>query len=293
MHEQVSPTAKTHRANIDKKKQDKDGLVDLSNTILKDGQNFLQPTRYCSLCGHRGGVKKACNKKGCRSGIGRGAGAHVLHATCAWEAGFSVAPISAFADKNFFVSCLSHSRSCDNLRAKIEDLLEYEEHRQKDTEMQDKPLTYVEAAEIMHKAIEIVRILSWAWRWEEWFVKDGFNWEPYIPDLDEETGMTPDGRTEADFTDAELRKVKSCPKSRQTDAEKCSLRAFGAAIRNRAYDAGNGFDSKSLSRALRRILHTRSLVGPLKTSELDFLEDWLGRAYRSKSKHPVWILPNR
>jgi hypothetical protein len=44
-----------------------------------------------------------------------------------------------------------------------------------------------------------------------------------------------------------------------------------------------GFDRQALDRALRAVLNTASLVGPLKNNEIEFFVDWLGRAYRSRS----------
>ncbi|KAL3924990.1 MAG: hypothetical protein SGILL_000703 [Bacillariaceae sp.] len=89
---------------------------------------------------------------------------------------------------------------------------------------------------------------------------------------------------EADMTAEELRIVESTKESRRDDARRCRLAAFGAALRNRGYDLDDGFDTMALDRALRAVLHTPSLVGPLEQYEVDFFADWLGRAYRSKSR---------
>ena len=86
------------------------------------------------------------------------------------------------------------------------------------------------------------------------------------------------------MTDEQLRKVPSSPESRCTDARKCRLAAFGAALRNRSYDTEEDGPTVMLDRALRAILHTKSLVGPLEKYEIDFFAEWLGRAYRSKSR---------
>ena len=86
------------------------------------------------------------------------------------------------------------------------------------------------------------------------------------------------------MTKEQLGIVDSTRASRCRDARKCRLAAFGAALRNRAYDCGNEFNSKALERALRAILQTKSLVGPLRDFEIDFFADWLGRAYRSRSR---------
>ena len=54
-------------------------------------------------------------------------------------------------------------------------------------------------------------------------------------------------------------------------------------MRNRDYDKEEGDDTIALDNALRSILDTPSLVGPLLPHEKDFYAEWLGRAYRSKS----------
>jgi hypothetical protein len=86
------------------------------------------------------------------------------------------------------------------------------------------------------------------------------------------------------MTAEELRIVESSKESRQADARRCRLAAFGAALRSRCYDTDKGFNTDALERALRAILHTQSLVGPLEQIEIDFFVEWLGRAYRSKSR---------
>jgi hypothetical protein len=86
------------------------------------------------------------------------------------------------------------------------------------------------------------------------------------------------------MTKEELKIVVSTPESRCADARRCRLAAFGAALRNRDYDTENGFDNEALTRALRAVLNTKSLVGPLEKFEIDFFTEWLARAYRSKSR---------
>jgi hypothetical protein len=55
-------------------------------------------------------------------------------------------------------------------------------------------------------------------------------------------------------------------------------------LRNREYDKEEGDDTVALDRALRALLHTPELVGPLESYEIDFFAEWLGRVYRSKSR---------
>ena len=104
-------------------------------------------------------------------------------------------------------------------------------------------------------------------------VAEGDNWEPLLEE----------GQVEAEMTDEELKKVPSTPESRCEDARRCRLAAFGAALRNRDYDKVEGGDQQPLERALRAVLSTPSLVGPLKKKEMEFYVQWLSLAYRSKS----------
>jgi hypothetical protein len=120
-----------------------------------------------------------------------------------------------------------------------------------------------------------LRILGWAWRWAEFWVEKNSTWEPLLEP----------GQKEENMTRAQLKIVESSPISRCQDARRCRLAAFGAALRNRNYDEEDDkFDNDSLSRALRAVLNTKSLVGPWKDFEIDFLIDWLARAYRSKNR---------
>lgn len=131
-------------------------------------------------------------------------------------------------------------------------------------------LEYVE--NLFHWGLQAMKTLGWAWRWAEWWVEFGDNWEPLLEV----------GQVEEDMTQEELRIIISSPHTRRDDAKKCRLAAFGAALRNREYDGIEG-GSIALARALRAILSIQSLVGPLKTSEIDFFTEWLARIYRSKS----------
>jgi hypothetical protein len=172
------------------------------------------------------------------------------------------------------VKCYRHGGNEFNLRARLEDLLELEKKRTgKRFARSDTPMKFAEASRLLNASILVVRILGCAWRWAEWWVDYNSTWEPLLE---------PDEREE-DMTAEQLRIVKSTRESRCDDARKCRLAALGAALRSRKYDTEDGFDRNALSRALRAVLRTKSLVGPLNKSEIDFFVDWLGRAYRSKS----------
>ena len=185
------------------------------------------------------------------------------------------------------MKCYKHGGNEFNLRARLEDLIEIENKRAgKGFPHRDQPMTFSDASRLLNGAILCMRILGWAWRWAEWWTEYSSNWEPLLEP----------GQNEKKMTKEELKIVDSTPESRREDARRCRLAAFGAALRNRNYDVrpddnglsslefSGGFDHNSLEQALRAILSTTSLVGPLKNYEIDFYIEWLGRAYRSKSR---------
>jgi hypothetical protein len=183
----------------------------------------------------------------------------------------------------FTVKCYKHAGKEFNLRVLIEDLIEIETKRAgKGFANQDAPMTFSDASRIFNASLLVMRVLGWAWRWAEWWVEHGSNWEPLLEP----------GQIEEEMSPEELKRVDSTQESRRDDARRCRLAAFGAALRNREYDVEDngdidfigGFDHRSLQQALRAVLHTPSLVGPLEDCEIDFLVDSLGRAYRSKSR---------
>ena len=173
------------------------------------------------------------------------------------------------------VRCYRHGGNEFNLRAKLEDMVEIEKRRSgKDLSKSDAPMNLAEASRIMNATIQVMRILGWAWRWADWWVDYDSSWEPLLEP----------GQRESRMTKEQLKIVDSTRESRCEDARRCRLAAFGAALRNREYDTSEGCNRGALHRALKAVLHTRSLVGPLTEKEIDFFVDWLGRAYRSKSR---------
>ena len=174
----------------------------------------------------------------------------------------------------FLVHCHIHGNNEDNLRAQLEDLVEIEKKRAgKDFARSDAPMTFSDGSKLLNGAIAVMRVMGWAWRWAEWWVQHGSTWEPLLEESQNEFAMTAE----------ELCIIESSKESRMLDARKCRLSTFGAALRNRCYDTPNGIKTKALDRALRAVLHTQSLVGPLPENEINFLAEWLVRAYRSKS----------
>ena len=173
------------------------------------------------------------------------------------------------------VKCYSHGDNLHNLRARLEDLVEIEKKRAgKRLGKLDNIMTFAHASRLLNHAILIMRMLGWAWKWAELWVEHGSSWEPLLEE----------GQVESNMTKAQLKIIDSTAESRCDDARKCRLAAFGAALRNRNYDTEDGYDNESLERALRSILHTQSLVGPLRDVEINVLAEWLGRAYRSNSR---------
>jgi hypothetical protein len=249
-----------------------DTTVDITQIVMAHGNGFINHQVHCVVCGSKYGAKVQCYEKGCAGASSKKKDSWYMHVTCARAAGFEV---DHNDESSFFLKCFHHSENANNLRARLEDMLEVEIARSPNKKF-DKaflPMTWDHAASLFHSAVSILRVMGWAWRWAEWWVAEGDNWEPLLEE----------GQVEEEMTDEELRKVPSTPESRCKDARQCRLAAFGAALRNREYDKEEGDDVIPLERALRAILSIPSLVGPLKKKEIDFFVLWLALAYRSKS----------
>jgi len=245
--------------------------VDLSNVIAANGRHFVLNGYRCGLCGLKNGYKTKCATGRCHA-HGEKNKAYHFHATCARQIGFEVAH---YNEHDFVVRCYCHGRNENNLRARLEDLIETEKKRVgKDFSRSNAPMKFSDGSKLLHGAIMVMRMLGWAWRWAEWWVQYGSTWEPLLEP----------GQDESKMTARELRIIESSKESRMDDARRCRLAAFGAALRNRSYDTEKGFNTEAFERALRAVLFTRSLVGPLEEFEVDFFTDLLGRAYRSKSR---------
>ena len=64
--------------------------------------------------------------------------------------------------------CYRHGGNCFNLRAKLEDMIEIERRRAgKDLDRAGDPMTLSDGQRIFFAAIQVMRILGWAWRWAE------------------------------------------------------------------------------------------------------------------------------
>ena len=184
-------------------------------------------------------------------------------------------PSYRFWTLSLAVRCYRHGGNEFNLRARLEDMIEIEKKRSgKDLLRIDAPMNFADGSRIMNAAIQVMKTLGWAWRWAEWWVDYNSSWEPLLEP----------GQRESRMTKEQLKIVDSTRESRCEDARRCRLAAFGAALRNREYDTPEGFNREALDKALRAVLHTQSLVGPLTKKEIDFFVEWLSRAYRSNSR---------
>ncbi|KAL7541970.1 hypothetical protein ACHAXR_012696 [Thalassiosira sp. AJA248-18] len=248
--------------------EDQDTLIDFSNSAMSNGKDHVSRQYRCSLCGLSSGAKVDCAMRGCVAPGGRRT-PFKFHVTCARQAGLEV-----ISDDDFSLKCFNHVDCPYVFRARLEDMREIELNRNsRKTFNASVPMTWSHASTLFHAAVNIMRTLGWAWRWSEWWVELGDNWEPLLEE----------GQVEAEMTEKELKIVHSDPERRCKDARRSRLSAFGAALRNREYDKEEDDDQEPLERALTAILSTESLVGPLKRREVEFYVTWLALAYRSKS----------
>jgi hypothetical protein len=250
------------------------GEVNLNNVIMTHGRGFILGTTPCQLCGNKGGMKVKCSHPACRQ-RGQKTKAVFAHVTCAKQAGFEVGHRhDDDGNPDFYVNCYRHVECEYAFRARLEDLFQIEERRVGKRWDDSKSMSITHASRLLNAAIVVMQYLGWAWRWGEWWVEYGDNWEPLIEP----------GQDESKMTKEQLKIVESTPESRCEDARKCRLEALGAALRNRSFDDEDDGPTVLLDRALRALLSTKSLVGPLKDREIDLFASWLGIAYRSKSR---------
>lgn len=242
---------------------------------MSKGTELIGANVCCSLCGGNGGLKTSCSEEGCRC-WGQRRGAYSFHVTCAREAGLEVRDRPDGNRFFFDTKCFIHSGEDFAFRARMEDLIEIERNKfgKRFEKREAMFMSWAHASRLFNKAVIVMKMLGWAWRWAEWWVEFGDNWEPLLEP----------GEREEDMTKEELKIVDSTRESRCEAARRCRLAAFGAALRNRDYDREPGDDRVALHRALTAILHTPELVGPLEQYEIDFFAEWLARAYRSKSR---------
>lgn len=247
--------------------------VNLSDAIMTHGKGFILGMNRCELCGQKDGLKMKCSYSNCRQRGHRSKASHA-HVTCARQAGFEVDTGMSGGDISFHINCYRHVKCEFAFRARLEDLIEFEKLRVGKKMDDTKSMSISHASRLLNSAIVVMNYLGWAWRWTEWWVEYGSNWEPLIEPGEDEKKMSKE----------QLKIVDSTPESRCADARRCRLAAFGAALRNRSYDEVESGPTVILERALRAVLNTPSLVGPLTNLEIDFFVQWLGIAYRSKSR---------
>ena len=231
---------------------------------MADGKRHTSHDSACLLCGRSDGAKISCSHDGCLKDQNkkiRKPGYY--HVSCARQAGLEVSDHDDIHQQIYFkLLCLRHAKWEFSLHARLQELLDFERSRSgPHLEKQFSPMTLSHATSLLNQSVSIMAILGWSWRWADWWVQHG-----YV-------------RTRKNIPQNE-----SSPESRCNDARKCRLAAFGAALRNREYDKIEPDNRVALVRALRAILSTPSLVGDLRKVEIEFLVDWLGRAYRYNSK---------
>jgi len=138
-----------------------DTIIDTTNIVMSHGQGFHLGKQPCLVCGLKSGAKVHCSMEGCTEGV--------MHVTCARAAGFEV---NHRDDKGFYVHCFHHSENGNNLRARMENLLELEVDRSPNKHLDEYcrlPMTWKHAAALYHAAVNVLRVLGWAWRWAEWW----------------------------------------------------------------------------------------------------------------------------
>lgn len=129
----------------------------------------------------------------------------MFHVTCARQAGLEVADGEP-------LKCFNHVRCQYVLRARLEDMMWAEKSRHKNEAFKpNAPIHWNHAATLLNFAIDVLRTVGWAWRWSEWWIRDGDNWEPFECDNKDDT------------SDEELKIVNSTPQSRAIDAKCCQL----------------------------------------------------------------------
>ena len=140
--------------------------------------DYIAGNKFCILCGHSQFLKAKCNQKlvgstscGCT---------RFMHLSCARQAGFDVCPTGRYEplipmrdgvlEGN--IGCLEHSTGEDHgLKEMIRMLMSIE-----NSKGVDAANTSVKSAQAFHASCKIVNILSWAWRWCEWWVGHGDNY---------------------------------------------------------------------------------------------------------------------
>ncbi len=238
--------------------------------IMSNGFTHINEKWICALCCRRDKVKVRCDDESCNY---RGTKKPFrFHVTCAHQAGFQIAEEDSSDSILILTLCFAHKKSEFSIRSQLKEFVELEKSRVGENLPKGKGMTLGHFARLLQMAVKILSVFGWAWRWAEWWVDEGEKWEPVVEE----------GQQENMISCSTV--IKSTPESRCADARRCRLAAFGAALRNRDYDKEKGDDHTVLDRALRAVLHTPSLVGPLKEAEIDFIAEWLGRAYRSKDR---------
>jgi hypothetical protein len=143
-----------------------DTVVDASDIVMNHGNGFVLENHPCIVCGRKKGSRIKCSMEDCKHGL--------MHVTCARAAGFEVSH-SDNVKGGFYLRCFHHSQNANNLRARLEDLLEVEISRSssktgyKKFDKGFQPMTWDHAASLLHSAVTVLRVMGWAWRWADWW----------------------------------------------------------------------------------------------------------------------------
>ena len=144
---------------------------------MANGTSHVGSKYHCDLCGRKDGVKFSCTMKECHNSGGAMV-PYRFHLTCGRQAGLDVHDVDNDT-QGFYVKCFHHVRCSEVVRAKMEDMLEVEKRRcGKMLERAAMPMPFGDAAQLMHWSVTVLANLGWAWRWSEWWVERGDNWEP-------------------------------------------------------------------------------------------------------------------
>jgi hypothetical protein len=80
--------------------QQDDGVVEMSQVVLSNGNGFIKPKDVCFLCGGSNGLKEACQVEDCCNG--EDGKTPFFHPTCARQAGLEVSSSDEDKDIMFF-----------------------------------------------------------------------------------------------------------------------------------------------------------------------------------------------
>jgi hypothetical protein len=239
--------------------------VAMATQPYKTKLNLIRPKEHCVLCGSADYMKSACHEPHCR---------RFMHVTCARLAGFEVSIESDDTDPLIdyhVLMCNLHQDSLFTLKNKVKMLVDYMD-RQDITSANSTN----KASKALYAASRVLSNLSWAWRWADWWITHGDNYE--MPD---EADKRPAFRRSQEVTSERMLRL--------ADARSCRLAALSAALRERAYDKQKGLEFEVLEAGLRKVVKCSRLIGTLSAAQVDFVVMWCARAYRARIDSVIGI----